>query len=84
MNNIRWTPARAFAQLESCRYQCEGGSLEANEAYKWLKSQVAAQEPAMPERAAQIAQLNAAKKQGHRDSAVQHVNELLALLREKA
>lgn len=38
-------------------------------------------EPAMPSRATQIAQLNAAKKQGHRDSAVHHVNELLAFLR---
>jgi len=38
-------------------------------------------EPVIPERAAQIAKLNAAKKHGHVDSAVQHADELLTFLR---
>lgn len=37
-----WTVATAFEQLEKCRYACEGGPLENNVAYRWLKRDLAA------------------------------------------
>lgn len=37
-----WTVATAFEQLEKCRYACEGGPLENNVAYRWLKGKIAA------------------------------------------
>lgn len=36
-----WTVASAFEQLEKCRYACEGGPLENNAAYRWLKDDLA-------------------------------------------
>ena len=32
-----WTWDTAFTQLESCNFKCEGGPLENNVAYLWLK-----------------------------------------------
>jgi hypothetical protein len=36
-----WTYETAFEQLERCDFECEGGPLENNAAYIWLKGELA-------------------------------------------
>ncbi len=41
MPTKHWNHSTAFQQLESCAYTCEGGALENNAAYVWLKNAAA-------------------------------------------
>lgn len=41
MNRDDWTVETAFAQLDSGGYRCEGGPLENNVAYRWLRAEIA-------------------------------------------
>jgi hypothetical protein len=40
MNNVEYTVQTAIEQIEKCSFQCEGGPLENNTGYRWLKEQI--------------------------------------------
>ena len=35
-----WTPDTAIAQIKSCKFMCEGGALENNVAWQWIKENI--------------------------------------------